>query len=141
MSGDIYHNIRKLCSDIISRKETLRFASETMAIFDRNFVSWSSLRPQANSIWNCSSRSRVGKSGTSEVFSKNCAVRTSYLPGLQLSLSDSTNLEQDFGCRLSLRPPATSMPFTTWRCSSPCTISIYCVRRSGIRSKFTLRRN
>ena len=139
MSADIYHNIKKLCSDVISRKETLRFVSQTMTIFDQNFVSWwSTLRQQANSFWNCSNLSCIENRSTSEVFSKKSILRNSFLPGLQFTLSDSTNLEQDFECRLPLRPPATILPFTTWSCSGPHTISIYCVRRSGVPSKFTL---
>ena len=35
MSGDVYHNFRKFCSDIVSRKETLCFMSVSLENFDR----------------------------------------------------------------------------------------------------------
>ena len=37
MSKCIYNKIRKLCSDVVSRKETLRIVSDSLGNFDQHF--------------------------------------------------------------------------------------------------------
>ena len=90
----------------------------------------------ANSIlfttWNFCSRYPALKNQTVA----ECFLKTRYLVGWQFSISDPVAyLKQDFACRSSLRPPATSMPFTTWTFRSRL-ISIHCVRRSGTGMEF-----
>ena len=81
------------------------------------FACWLSLQFQANSIpftaWNFCSQPIVGRSGVGGVLLDKLAVKTRYLPGWQISMSDSVAYirEQDFACRSFLRPLATSILF------------------------------
>ena len=137
MSGVIYQNIKKLCSDAFSRKETLRFMPDSMPNFDQDFACRLSLQPPAIfTTCNFCSRSCVGKSGSNGVLLEKFAVKMRYLAGWQFNVSDSVAyFDEDFACRLSLRPPATSIPFTMWPFRIR-PISIYCVRSSGISMEF-----
>ena len=92
MSRVIYQNIKKLCSDVFSRKETLCFMSDSMP----NFACRLSLRPPANSIifttWNFGSQSCVVKSGSGAVPLEKFAVKMRYLAGWQFHPIERTLL-------------------------------------------------